>query len=64
MSSAKMRNVPELLIKSRYFLSESPHWCPKRSLLYFVDIIDRTVLVYDPKNKNLKQIQVRFNFFK
>ncbi len=59
-----MSNVSKLLIKSRYFLSQSPHWCPKRSLLNFVDIVDRTVLAYDPKNKNLKQIQVRLKKFK
>ncbi len=56
MSSTK--NVPELLVRGDYHLLESPHWCPKRSLLYFVDITNRIVLSYDPRSKALKQIQV------
>ncbi len=70
-------NKPELLVHSRYHLTESPHWCPKRNKVFYVDISNRFVICskymfqksnrsfsrivcsYDPKNGEVKQIQVK-----
>ena len=52
----------ENLVPNICELGEGPHWSDEEQCLYYVDIMDKKVLRYDPDKNENKFIQVNHCF--
>ncbi|MCM3719005.1 SMP-30/gluconolactonase/LRE family protein [Fictibacillus phosphorivorans] len=53
-----MKDVAELVLPAKAALGEGPCWDSKKGVLYWVNILGKTVNIYDPKTNENKEIHV------
>ncbi|WP_078548607.1 SMP-30/gluconolactonase/LRE family protein [Litchfieldia alkalitelluris] len=53
-----MIGKPELVINEEATLGEGPFWDNKSNLLYWVDILEKRIYIYNPETKLNRQIQL------
>lgn len=53
-----MSYKPELILDVKATLGEGPSWEQEKKILYWVDILEKKIHVFDPNSKSNRTIEV------